>query len=369
MEQYLADVKNETDVVRRLQLFRKLDTDSHLEAAVRPNIVRLRNCGNTCAIDSVLAALFAYSVDLGSGHKHPATRNIVEWVANICDHESVSDLLPFFKAFPNEENFHIAGSSKDAIEFLIYFLKIFSGHVCSTKVFKTINRGVVTFASIDRKSSPVQYVPTSVLIGRDSVYLQEFLVNNNTTDIAGKVTTEEIVQCDLLIFAIGRMMTDGSIVTTRVVPTPSMTTPNGDRFFLGSIVVAADSHYVTYVRDRMMWCLYDDSSPTTTNAGQFAEMDTWSPSPTTHGVLYFYFPDYSSIDEHVLSEWSSPARLDIGVFEDAITDKLLRLHSCFETVVVSPVMPTLKKLEKVGGEPKMYVWDAHTFCETVMKRP
>lgn len=368
MEQYLTEMNGEMDAARRMQLFRKLDSDSHLEAAIRPNMITLRNCGNTCAIDSVLVALFSYFTDVGSAYEQDGQRKIAEWVANIHKHETISGLLPLLGKFPSEEKFHIAGNPKDAVEFLLYFLKIFSDYICSTKVFKTINNNVVTYARIDRKSSPVQYVPVNAIVGREGVCLQEFIVNRSTTDVSGKVITEEIVQCDLLIFAIGRMVAANRLVTTRILPTPSMTTPNGDRFFLGSIVVSADGHYVTYIRDRMTWYLYDDLCADTINVGQFVEMDTWSPSPITHGVLYFYFPDYSSVDEHVLSKWTSPTRLDIGVFEDMITDKLLRLHSHFGTVVVSSALPILKKLEKSDrADEQMYVWDARSFCETILK--
>ena len=359
MEQYIAPIDSSVD--ERLRLFRKLDEASLLETVRVPRMIGFRNAGNTCAMDSVLVALLAHFADFGTDHKHPVRRKIAQWIENVDQCESVCDLVPLFKSFPSEDNFHVLGQPKDAVEFLIYFLKIFSHYVTSTKVFKTINRGVVTFASIDRNSSPVQYVPANVLVCSECVSVQDFIVNRNAVDGAGKITTEEIVQGDLVVFAFGRKMPDGTIVKTRVLPTESLTTPNGDRFFLGSIVVCENSHYVAYIRGRMTWYLYDDFLPSTREVGPFSEMAKWSPSPTIHGVLYFYFPDYSSVEEHLLSMWKSPTRLDVGVFEDAVTDKLITLHSYFDTVTVSSTLPVLKKLEKVGGELTLYVCDAPNF--------
>lgn len=363
MEQYTGYADVGVDTESRLRLFRTLDESSQLEAVRKPKMSRLANMGNTCAIDSVLSALFAHFTEMKTEHKHPAKIKIAEWVKDIEARESIADLVPSFKSFPSEDNFHSVGAPRDAIEFLMYFLKIFSEDIVSTKVFKTVNRGVVTSASIDRKSSPVQYVPANVLVERERVAVQDFIVNTNVVGDGDRVTTEEIVQSDLVVFAFGRNMSDGVFVSTPVVPSPSLTTPNGDRFFLGSVVVVDNNHYSAYVRDVATWYAYDDFSPAWRPVGPFSAMGEWSPSPMTNGVLYFYFPDYSSVEEHVVSLWTDPNRLDVGVFEDVVTDKLLNLHSMFGSVSVSPSLPVLSRLEKSGGDPRMHVCDAKSFLQ------
>lgn len=350
----------------RLQFFKSMDTRSNIEVINRPKIMRLVNIGNTCAIDSVLCALFAHFTELNHNRDYTnvARRKIAEWSENV--HDSISELVPLFKSFPSEDDFHVVGEPKDAIEFLIYFLKIFSKDVVSTKVFKTINGGVVTFASIDRYSSPVQYIPANVLANCDRCMVQDFLINRNVVS-EGKITTEEIVQSDIVVFAFSRNMYDGSFVTTRVEPSLSLTVPNGDRFFLGSIVAIDNGHYVAYIRDRTTWYLYDDSGPNVRDVGPLTRADTWSPSPLTHGVLYFYFPDYSSADEHVLTVWTDPNRLVIGVFADIITPKLEWLSSIFKTIRVDRNLPVLKTLEKNEGDPYLRVCDIQTFLQLHVK--
>lgn len=348
----------------RLDFFKQVDNVSQLEAVTRPKMSKLKNIGNTCAIDSVLTALFAHFTELGVEFRNPQRRNIAEWVSRIDEHESIEDLVTMFRSFPSEDNFHIVGQPKDAIEFLMYFLKIYADSICSTKVFKSIKKELVTFASIDRKSSPVQYVPPKVLVESKQVSIHDFIINRNVVDESlGKITTEEIVQSDLVIFAVGRKLPDGRFVETKVFPSPSLTTPNGDRFFLGSIVVVDSSHYLAYVRDRANWYLYDDFATDTKLVGSFSDITHWHPSPMTNGVLYFYFPDYSSIDEHFMSYWANPMRLNVGVFEDESTDKLMNLLPNFKSVLVSDALPSLKRLERIRGDPQLYLYDVKSFLQ------
>ena len=346
-------------------LYGKLDESSYLSNIQSPTRTKLNNIGNTCAIDSVLTAMFAHYPEFCHNveHKNKARSQIVEWVKTISSQVSIENLVGLFGAFPSEDNFHILGDPKDAIEFLLYFLKIFAKDVTSTKIFKTINKGIVTCTTIDRESSPVQYIPANSLATMDNVSIRDFLVNSNIVGADGKTTTEEIIQSDIVVFAFGRINYDGSFLYTKVHPTPSLTTPNGDRFFLGSIVVVSNSHYISYIRDRNMWYVYDDmGSEKYRVVGSFSDLYSCTPSPVTNGVLYFYFPDYSCVEEHLLSRWETHDNLHVGVFSDVITDKLINIHSMFNTVKVSDSLGELKNLlEKNEGPPYLDIYDVKTY--------
>jgi hypothetical protein len=338
-------------------LYFVLDSADYLENMKRPEYISLANCGHSCALDAVITSLFSHFKLPTNGHYENETRTKINtWLQSAHQKRDITTLAPLFKNFPHEDDFFELGKPKDAIEFLMYLLKIFSKDVVSTKIFKTVNSsGSITCARVDKESSPVQYISANDLSSKEKIWVHDMIDNETAVIRDGKRTKEEIVQGDIVIFACGRVHYDGQFVSTRVMATPSLTTPNGDRFFLGSVVVNFNGHYISYVRDRDEWFLYDDLFPNERKCiGSyddvfFGRRDV--PNPTTNGVLYMYFPDYSSADEHVLSAWKTYVRngyvyeeLLIGVFEDKVTNKLLYLVDNFDSVSVSENLPALRQL-------------------------
>lgn len=339
------------------KLYFILDSADYLENMSKKSTkINLVNCGDSCAIDSVLTALFSHFKLFPKEYENKTRENISKWFSSIEAKTDISSLVPMFKSFPHEDNFHALNEPKDAIEFLMYLFKIFNRDITGTKIFKTINvRGTVTCARVDKESSPIQYISAVELEERkNSIIWVQDLIDNETSVHDRKKTREELVQGDLVVFACGRITYTGKFVTTPVIATPSLTTPNGDRFFLGSIVVSASAnHYRSYVRDGNKWFLYDDLHHQTLN-GTFSydEMMSGPNSPKTTGVLYMYFPDYSCAEEHTISTWKIDGKTEelfVGVFEDRVTNKLLNLVSDFDCVFVGEPLHALKVLTKNNG--------------------
>lgn len=360
-----------------------LDSTDHLENMNRPDHISLANCGDSCALDAVITSLFSHFKLPENRHyenKHRAKIN--NWFQSVNRKQDIKTLTPLFKNFPHEDDFFVLGEPKDAIEFLMYLLKIFSKDVVSTKIFKTVNsNGSITCARVDKESSPVQYISAIDLSTKEKIWVHDMIDNETTVNQNGdtaslrdrKKTKEEIVQGDIVIFACGRVQYDGRFVSTQVMATPTLTTPNGDRFFLGSVVVNFNDHYISYVRDRDDWFLYDDLSPKERKyIGSYDDVFSGRggcPNPATNGVLYMYFPDYSSADEHLLSSWKTHDRngrgyeeLLVGVFEDRVTTKLLYLVDHFDSVSVSENLPALRQLTKVkSGDKRLTILDITSF--------
>lgn len=316
-------------------LYSVLDHNSSLDIVDPPNEIELANIeGKTCALDSVLIALFSH-YNLPMVQYSKAQIKIANWINTIENKHSIQSLLPLLKKFPHEEKFHLL-SHKDAIEFLIYIVNgIFSDIITSVKIFKTIDDGVLTTTRIDRSSSPIQYIHNDILLQNgDGVVLRDYLtlptkINNTRT------TTEELVESDMVIFAVDRVTKNGHFLSIPVTPTLSLTTPNGDRFFLGSVVVATPGHYSCCVRNHHTWTLHDGPNE--------EEINIQSDYIKKFGVIYIYFSHCSSISEHYLSHWNTNEELMIGVFEDEVTNKIKSLSELFR-VVVSDKLPMIKEL-------------------------
>lgn len=349
-----------------------LDSADHLENMKRPEHINLKNCGESCALDAVITSLFSHFKIPERQYENKARAEIKSWLQSAHEKQDIKTLVPLFKNFHHEDKFFVLGEPKDPIEFLMYLLKIFNKDVVSTKIFKTVNsKGSITCARVDKESSPVQYISAIDLASKGTIWVHD-MIDNETTIIHDKKTTEELVQGDLVIFACGRIKYDGKVVSTQVMATPSLTTPNGDRFFLGSVVVNFHGHYISYVRDRDEWFLYDDLSTERKHIGNYDDVFSGRngvPDPTKNGVLYMYFPDYSSVDDYMLSSWKAYSRngkgyeeLLVGVFEDRLTNKLLYLIDNFDSVSVADNLPVLKKLTKEKtGDKHLTILDITSF--------
>lgn len=350
-----------------------LDSADLLENMNSPIHISLANCGNSCALDAVVTSLFShFKLQKDKQYENKERAKINNWLQSVNKEQDIKTLVPLFKNFYHEDNFHILGEPKDAIEFLMYLLKIFSKDIVSTKIFKTVNsKGSVICARLDKESSPVQYISAIDLSTKEKIWIHD-MIDNETAIQNMKKIKEEIVQSDIVIFACGRVKYDGQFVSTQVMATPSLTTPNGDRFFLGSIVVNFNCHYISYVRDKNGWFVYDDLYPYERKyIGNYDDMISGKghPNPTTNGVLYMYFPDYSSVDEYLLSSWKTRERngkwceeLYVGVFDDKITNKLLYLAYNFDSISVSENLPVLKQLTKVkSGDKHLNILDITSF--------
>lgn len=341
-------------------LYAILDSVDHLKPINRPKRINLETRGDFRALNVVLTALFSH-FEFDGHCKNKARADIFDWLRSIRQKRDIGTLLSLFKKFDN--NFT---PPKDAIAFLYYLLKIFNRDVVSTKIFKTVGpEGSITCARIDKESSPVQYISPADMATRKKIRVHDLI--DNKTSVRGR---EEMVQSDIVIFACGRVADDGSFVKTRVIATPSLTTPNGDRFFLGSIVAQFNGDYISYVRDGNEWFLHDDLKPKC--IGGYDDMFSGYPNPSTNGVIYVYFPDYSSSDEYLLTLQKSNdefKELIIGVFEDKITNKLLYLTNKFDSVNVSKNLPVLKRLtrEKTGNG-RLRILDIPSFLRVQYKK-
>lgn len=340
-----------------------LDSADELQNMSEPTFLKLRNCGESCSIDSVLTALFShFRFQPGKEFKDTHRQDVYNWIQNISYKDDITRLTPLFIHFPHEENFHKLGQAKDAIEFLMYFLRIFHKDILGTKIFKTLdNKGLVTCARIDKESSPVQFISAMELSGRDNLWLHELIDNEIIVDDTRR-TREELIQSDLVIFACGRGDSNNGFVNTPVIATVSLTIPNGDRFFLGSIVVLKNGHYTSYVRDKKSWFLCDDMAERK-YVGTYDDMMLIDgANPSTHGILYMYFPDYSSVDEHMLYHWTNSRELVLGVFEDRVTNKLACLANSFDSVHVKENLQLLQTLAKDSpGMTKLFIHDVKSF--------
>ena len=326
---------------------RVLDSVDRLDNMRVPTRVCLENRLNSCAIDSVLAALFSHFKLTDYSGNNSKIAKISEWLQNIENQSDISTLAPLFKPFPHEDDFYLLGKQKDAAEFLMYLLRIFSDAITGVKIFKTVDlKGNVTCARVDKTSSPVQYISAVDLSKKQNVTVQDLI--DLKTNVRDKLAREELVSGDIVVFACGRLTNDG-LVTTRVVASPSLTTPNGDRFFLGSIVVYDNGHYISYIRDIYDWYIYDDLSPQVRQRLSYDDMMSGKsgPDPSTRGVLYFYFSDYSSDREYTLSK-TKTNELRLGVFKNKLTPKLSLLSNRFDSVRVTSDLYNLLPLQKTG---------------------
>ena len=141
-------------------LYSILDSADYMATARPASMINLNNCGSACALDSVITGLFAhFQLPKNKVYEDPHRQAIYQWFQQVSQEKNVKSLIALFRHFPHEEQFHVLGRPKDAVEFLMYLLKIFTKDITGTKLFKTVNeQGQVTCARVDKESTPVQYM-------------------------------------------------------------------------------------------------------------------------------------------------------------------------------------------------------------------
>jgi hypothetical protein len=320
--------------------------------------IHLLQSGNSCALDSVLVALFSFMPDtidtiLEKKFEDPAKQELQKYLKTLNEIKTIEELRKIFHQFPHKENFQVA-STKDAGEFLIFLLEIFQEELnTAVKLFQSINtKGEITYSRIDRESSPIQYITSAYFSKiKEQTPISDFLFITNDTE---PITVEKILQAPFLVFLFERI--DQKPITL----TEIITLPNGDIFYLGSIVMYSQGHYNAYIRSSdwnttTCWYLYDDMKIEKQKIGTFEDMLKATPNPETNGVLYFYFPQYSCIDDYYLSRWDGN-NMFVGVFEDIANPTLEYLASKFDNIVVDQALKnTLSNVSKVDGSTTLYV--------------
>lgn len=325
-------------------LFKTLDEVSSITPLNIPKRIMLRNCGSSCALDSVLTAIFShdhcrYVKHILKSDKKDKTANLRKALNTLYHTTTISDIKKEFKAFPHDEKFY-DGGTKDAGEFLTYLFTIFQQELSCVKLFQMTDKdNKFIYSRVDRTSLPIMYVTPSVLKDcKENVTISEFL--SIAEDVNDNTSIERIVKSDIVCFIVDRIASNKSINVTE-----TLTTINKDRFYLASVVVHANGHYMCYIRRGNAWLCYDDSSsPIEKRIGERSFNLSFAFSPKypnikTHGVIYVYVSDLSCVDDHYLRMEQSDGSVDIGLFHETENDKASYYSTFFKNVeVCSPAI-------------------------------
>lgn len=354
-----AIVKNKMDAV---VLYNNLDAITEIKMIEPVKNIHLTNNKNSCALDSILVALFSFtpniiSTILNTNYKDVKIVELQRALRNLENVPDITNLRIALKSWPHVEKYSTPGI-KDAGEFLIYLLAIFPEINTSVKVFQTVVENIVTCSRVDKTSSPIQYISINNINQYDTT--SSFISSTTQVD-RNQITIERLIQADIVIFYLDRL---DSISNTfnkkKIIIQKSLTTLNGDRFYLGSVVAYSDNHYVTYIRMNDGWYFYDDSKP-----GKIKIRDISDTTfPTTNGVLFFYFPDYSSIDDYYLST-SIGQDLYVGVFNNDINQKLYYTSTKFDEIYSDPELRLVYKNRRSDKDEKtkLFIHTAKNYCK------
>lgn len=248
--------------------------------------VQLQASNSSCAIDSVLVALF-------SKINRPLL-NMLKMDNPLCDYfreikkwstiEKLRTMLPW-----HEERFDRSGA-KDSGEFLTFLFDLFQDQVhVQKKLFQTISdEGIVLTSRVDYKSSPIQYISASDLNAKEDNFSISDLLCLKTINLFDKdnlfqskyhtiITLERILEPTMVIFNVGRTMLK-----------PINLSKTLNELTLHGIVCYTGGHYVSYIMKDDGWYFYDDCLPTKRYLGSFNKMLGHYPRVETMGVLYFY---------------------------------------------------------------------------------
>ena len=304
------------------------------------------NSGMSCAIDSVLTALMCVQCPFTDRMRATDSRLGQE----LRDMTTSSQTL--CKLIDNKEL--ESAHCRDPYEFLAVLLSRFPTlHTC-TKLFQTIVEGHKIMTSVvDRRSIPIQHISAADLQTMPSNFYISDLLHKGTLNKLGPhdlyldkykevLTVERLLASPLIIFSIDRHL------KKKINITETLTSPNGDRFQLGSIVVHLQGHYVTYYMHDDQWWLFDNNRRPTPSSlvGNFERLPSII---STEGVLYFYFPQHMSVNDYFLFHQTPTKNLMVvGVFEDAINPKLVQLATDCRSVKVSPRLTNIGVVNKQG---------------------
>lgn len=304
---------------------------------------QLTNSGLSCAIDSVLAALICVKCPFTD--KMMATDS--ELGKELCSMTTSSQKL--CQLINNKEL--ASAQCRDPYEFLTVLLSRFPIlHTC-TKLFQTIVEGNKIITSVvDRSSIPIQHISAADLETKPNHFYISDLLHKGTLNTFGfddlyldkykeVLTVERLLSSPLIIFSIDRHL------KKKITVTETLTSPNGDMFQLGSIVVHTGGHYVTYYIHDDKWWMFDNGRSHPIMIGEFNNLPSVI---STEGVLYFYFPQHMSVNDYFLFHKTPTRDITIGVFEDAVNPKIIQLASDFQSVIVSPMLFNIGVVNKKG---------------------
>lgn len=210
---------------------------------------------------------------------------------------------------------------------------------------KKLVRTPLGMVRIDKESSFLQVISHEALetmVEEDQgIAVQEML------KVPTKGGIEELIQSPLVVFFADRYGSNQIFIDTSITYTDTLTTLNGDRFFLGSVIEDVEGQARTFVR-----C--EDQFISTDGA-----VGPLPPSVSTRGLLYVYQPLYESIDDYHLKYWVTKDTLCIFPFTDTLTDIFRLYKDIFLTVHVAKCYPTLQRFFKPEpkGEPKAEAGD------------
>ena len=201
---------------------------------------------------------------------------------------------------------------------------------------KKLSRSESGMLRIDKEANLLQIISLEALETRlendQEITVQEML------KISTKDGIEELIQGPLILFFADRQGTQLS--RARIAYTDTLTTFNGDRFFLGAVIEDVEGSYRTFIRRE------DYFISTEGYEGPLPD------SVSTRGLLYVYQPLYESIDDYQLKYWSSKDTLYIFPFTDTVTDLLRLYKEIFLTVNVAKCFPILRRFFKdQDGDP------------------
>ena len=185
---------------------------------------------------------------------------------------------------------------------------------------------------IDKEANLLQIISHEALKTRlennQEITVQEML------KVVTKDGIEQLIQGPLILFFADR---GTPFITTRIAYSDTLTTFNGDRFFLGAAIEDVEGSYRTFLRREDYFVStkgYEGPLPA---------------SVSTRGLLYVYQPLYESINDYHLKYWTSKDTLCIFPFMDMVTDLLKLYKEIFLTVNVARCFPTLRTFFKGSG--------------------
>lgn len=293
------------------------------------NHPKLVNSGLSCAIDSVLAALFCVKCPFTDNIKKSDSELGKELTRMTVSSNDLCRLLENEELFPSK--------CRDPYEFLTVFLSRFPEVNRCTKLFQTIVNGKDVITSVvDKHSMPIQHISAADLVMMpDHFYISDLLHKSTENTFSAKnrylnvydevLTVERLLTSPIIIFSIDRHV-DKSVKVTE-----TLTSPNGDMYRLGSVVVHKSGHFVTYYLNDDEWWFFDSLFKGPQKIGSFKNLPI---SITTGGVLYFYFPQHMSVNDYFVFHKTKNG-MTVGVFEDTLNPKLLQVVHEYDSVIVS----------------------------------
>ena len=283
--------------------------------------VHFTACRNSCALDSVLVALSGTSNVISKKlHQRFINRynsreitRLETWLLSIEDHKTIQDFRPLLPH--HEDSFSIEGT-KDAIEFLAFFLSLFPDEAyCETRQFNSIvGLGQVISTRQVKDGSPIQHVPTFNLEEvMEHTSLETFTTLQTTNSFPPDqlyldkynmvIVTETLLSPSIMIFGIQRMGIDG--FKDKDLEIPEHIGPLN----LVAVVCYVFGHYTSQIKVHDQWYFYDDlredkvkidppiqssrsmsSEPSSISSSSISSsmLPNMIPSIGKYGVLYFY---------------------------------------------------------------------------------